>query len=419
VRVIVPRRKKLWLSLPVCALSLCLGIFLCKSLPLFAGTYLNSAHGNTSYGVNRSATAAIGYTKGHCGHCHEQHASIDGEEPNPAGGSASKYAIFADNLTSQSEDFCYYCHMGAGSVQVAFSRINYNYSYWFGGDIVNHTTPNNIYDTFNPVSGSAHNLQDILTFVKAKWPATFGDESNPCNACHNPHLSSRGYPIVRPTDRNNVWGDEAGEHMSDYAAAHGGQYQAPYRYNSTTTYEPDGSGITDGSNLPDYVTFCSDCHNATNDIYSTNLSGNLKKIDWAQQNKRTFPGDYHGGVARCNTVDGMEWGSIKDPYHAANYINFILSCTDCHESHGAIHGTSSAVPYLLRKTVNGYYNKNKIPPGPGPWSWELEFCKSCHIHIAHCGNQGGCLNCHFHNAASKCWGSWQCGGPFGAAGNSF
>ncbi len=393
--------------------------------------YTTSAHGS-AHGVNRTSLTApinFGYSVGNCAHCHEQHASIGGSEPAPSAGSPSPYAIFADNFTSQSDDFCLYCHKGAGSLQVSFDRINYNYSYWFGGDHVNHTSPNNIYDAFNPAIGSSHNLDDILTFVKSKWPGTFNDESNPCNACHNPHLSKRSYPIVRPTDRNNIWGDSAGEHMSDYAAAHGGQYQAPYWYGSTSSYEPDNSTTTDGSNLPDYVTFCSDCHNATDVIWSTTLGRNLRQIDWTQQNKRVFPGDYHGSVTRCKDVDGTAGrGAIKDPYYTAapppTINNFILSCTDCHEPHGAvagrsIHGTINNVPYMLRKTVNGYYN-GYVPGGPGgpDIPWEKFFCDSCHNNWAmHCGY--GCLPCHFHNAASKCWGAWECGGGGGAAGNSF
>jgi hypothetical protein len=397
---------------------------------LYSGPYLNSAHGNTFYGVNRSATAtvAIGYTKGHCGHCHEQHASIGGSEPVPVSDYASSYALFSDNFISQSQGFCFDCHKGLGSIQVSFDRTNYNYSYWFGGDTVNHTSPNNIYDTFNPVAGSSHNLQDILNFVKTQWPDTFKDESNPCNACHNPHLNTRVFPVTRPTDRDNIWGDEPGEKMSDFTAAHGGQYQAPYRYNSTSAYEPDGSTITDGSNLPDYITFCMTCHNATNTIYSSSLGRNLKKIDWTQQS-RTYGlvGDYHGAITRCWGVDGMvgatcgsdpaNWGSIKDPYLAANQPNYILSCTDCHEPHGSVYGNGDTTPYLLRKTVNGHYNKQCVG-GPGnPCTWEQEFCRSCHVHNWHCGGAGSCLNCHNHNSYARCWACTWCatGGVHGHA----
>lgn len=412
-------------------------VALCVSSVLFwilclekadSGPYLDSAHGNAAYGVNRSSTATIGYTKGHCGHCHEQHTSIGGSEPVPVTGYASPYMTFSDNFVSQSQNFCMDCHTGMGSVQISFDRINYNYSYWFGGDTANHTTPNNIYDAFNPVAGSAHNLQDILNFVKAKWPETFRNESNPCSACHNPHLSQRGYPVVRPTDRDNVWGDSPGEMMSDFAFARGGQYQAPFRYNSTTVYEPDGSATADGSNLPDYVTFCSDCHNATNVIYSSSLGRNLKQIDWTQQ-ARTYGlvGDYHGAVTRCWGTDGMvdatcgtdpaNWGSIKEPYLSANKPNYILSCTDCHEPHGSVHGIGSTEPYLLRKTVNGHYNR-QCAGGPGnPCSWEQEFCRSCHVHNQHCGGAGACLNCHHHNSYARCFACTYCpaGGAHGHA----
>ena len=229
--------------------------------------------------------------------------------------------------------------------------------------------------------------------------------------------------------------------MRDYAASHGGQYHAPFRYNSTTTYEPDGSTITDGSNQPDYVTFCTDCHNATNVIYSTSLGRDLQKIDWARQTPTYLlnnlsaycdaPGDVHGSIKRCSDIDGKYqgqwktcgcitndsygfdkttrdfcrgapidlsdgkgcclyeghrvdainwWGDIKPPYITANYQNFILNCTDCHEPHGAVHGTGTTIPYLLRKTVNGHYNKQCVEVGGNSCSWEEEFCRSCHHH---------------------------------------
>jgi hypothetical protein len=392
-----------------------------------SGTYLDSAHGNTSYGVDRTTLSTFGYSKGNCAHCHEQHASVGGNEPSPEGGGASVYALFADNFTSQSEDFCYYCHRGTGSLQSSFSHINYDFSYWFGGDTINQIQPNNVFDAFNATFGespSSHNLQDVLNFVKMKWPQTFGNESNPCSACHNPHLSRRSYPIVRPSDRNNVWGDQAGEKMSDFAAARGGRYQAPYRYNSSSTYEPDGSVTTDGSNMPDYATFCSDCHNDTDSIYSTTLGRNLQKIGWTQES-RTYGAvaDYHGSVTRCFGVDGnvdqgcacsepncSNWGSLKEPYHSANYMNFILSCTDCHEPHG------SRRQYLLRTTANGSWN-NQVPPGPPTPSWERQFCLSCHTHNAHCGNLWNCLNCHYHNSYARCFACTWCatGGPHGHA----
>lgn len=404
-------------------------------------SYTDSAHGDAVYGVHRLNTA---YDVGDCVHCHDTF--------NGGTCCVNEKMLFGPmNPTSQSENYCFHCHTTDGSSQASFDRINYNYSYWFGGDTVHHTTPDSIYDAFNPAAGSSHNLADVLDFVKTKWPDTFGDESNPCNACHNPHLSQRGYPIVRPTDRNNVWGDEPGEMMTDYAFDQGGLYQAPYRYGSTTTYEPDGSATTDGSNLPDYVTFCSDCHDEANNIYSTSLGRDLKKVGWSQTSRSCdgYPaGDYHGSITRCFPVEGMveatcgclkdeygdclldeygdpipapaNWGALKDPYWGADQENYILSCTDCHEPHGAVNGNGSTIPYLLRKTVNGHYNK--IAPGPGPWTWSREFCQSCHVHNLHCGGYGDCLNCHYHSAYVRCYACTWCvepGAPVCVHGHSF
>jgi hypothetical protein len=361
--------------------------------------------------------------------------------------------LFApSNPGSQTDNFCFQCHKGTGSVQVSFDRTNFNYSFRFGGDTFNHSVPNNIYDAFNPASGSSHNLQDILDFVKTKWPETFGDESNPCNACHNPHLSQRDYPIARPTDRSNVWGDEDGEKMFDFAAAHEGQYQAPYRYGSTEAYEPDGSGATNGSNLPDYVSFCSDCHNATNEIYSSTLGRYLRKVDWSRKDRRCYdydndtaypPGDMHGSITRCWPVQGMveatcgcvkdengdclldengdpipasaNWGGLKDPYFTADHENYILSCTDCHEPHG------SGAVYLLRESINGIYVQVKTGPGPHP-GWDNEYCQACHDWNWHCGGWTSCFTCHYHSAYNRCWACTYCvdpGAPVCVHGHSF
>ena len=76
--------------------------------------------------------------------------------------------------------------------------------------------------------------------------------------------------VSKPSDHskdNNAWklwgadpGQNPPQRMSESALSVGGTYQSPYRYNSTTTYEPDGSTASDGSNLFNTVTFCLDCH---------------------------------------------------------------------------------------------------------------------------------------------------------------
>ncbi|MDP2993435.1 MAG: hypothetical protein Q8N82_08810, partial [Deltaproteobacteria bacterium] len=81
---------------------------LVSSSNLYAGPYTSSAHGDSAYGVSRRSTTQYG--RGHCAHCHEQHASIDGNEPDPVDGEPSPFALFYPNHRNQMDNFCFKCH---------------------------------------------------------------------------------------------------------------------------------------------------------------------------------------------------------------------------------------------------------------------------------------------------------------------
>ena len=353
---------------------LCAGIFfncIVFSLKAHCEPYIDSAHGNTSYGVNRTGISSFNYSIGNCAHCHEQHASIGGAEPAPNTGDDAgpdNYLLFKDLWISppQSNTFCFGCHTDVSSVQSSFSRTNYSYSYWAGGD----TTlicPGSVYESFQFVlnngtsqsncsstNGSAHMLRNIRNYITNRWNfPTDNTYTNPCSGCHNPHRAKRdthtttgrtdgsGYLILSSVSRpsqhskdNNVWqlwGDQSGERMIDYGGAI--PYQAPYRYNSTTAYEPDGSTWTDGRNLFDTVTFCLDCHQ---NALSSQRLGTTTAIDWSAT------GDIHG---LAPTDCSCDYGDKTSPY--AESTNYVLSCLDCHEPHG------SRNEYLLRPEING------------------------------------------------------------------
>ncbi len=207
--------------------------------------------------------AAAGYARGNCAHCHEQHASVNGS--TPAGG-PHPFTLFANNFSGkqtgpyvQANDFCFYCHISTGAVQSEGGITNRQYSNTFGGYLTD--SAKDILGAFN--LNSYHNLYDIQRFAKTKFPF-FKDSSNPCVACHNPHLVKRNkaHPsdptyaaIARPTDHGHLWGAAANERMNKYTT-----YRSPFFYNSTNTYEPGGVSTRDGSLTPDYVTFCLDCH---------------------------------------------------------------------------------------------------------------------------------------------------------------
>lgn len=406
--------------------------------PVFGGPYQDSAHGDPSFGVKRSSIATLGYGQGNCSHCHEPHASNDGSEPEPVAGSPSTDTLFYDSFVSQTDNFCLQCHTTVASQQTG-GITNKSYSYR-AGNWTNDTT-SDIEDAFAYTApGSSHNLQDIKTFIDGKWGYTA--DSNPCVACHNPHAAqgdplastnpktsgARGWPVSRPSEHTDspwdVWGNDANEQLDDLTT----KYQAPYRYNTTSVYEPDGTTTDDGSNLTDYITFCTDCHNTTNTIWSTNLGRNLKQIDWSTE-KHGFG---NADVSLCN----------ENPYPIGNYpgLGKVLSCLDCHEPHGSPNAL------LLRKEINGeelggtvtsYSDTNmhfvcdtchlsdaEIDPGCQVDHYYIihhdnEGCNSDRPYAAagcgHCHPSGGggtssclggaptiaCTNCHFHGSSAS------------------
>jgi predicted CXXCH cytochrome family protein len=314
------------------------------------GYYLSSnAHSNSSYGVSRK-NLPYTYSKGECVHCHDVSQSGHGE------------------LFDTSVEFCLQCHDSDSETTCATTPIvNRSYSYRAG----NYST-----DTLDSIkkaftSFSSHNLSEIIdnqddmgedtTFksLMASWGYT--PSSNPCAACHNPHKvqgdpvnapnsakssGTRGYPIVRPSqhnvDYNDLWGDETDEKLNNYTT----KYQAPYRKGSTSAYEPDGSSTTNGSNLTDFNTFCTDCHNTTNTIYSTTLGRELRQIDWDNEiHGKGDPNDGSTGYAKLCGDAPYPNGFFGDPPTLAN--KKVLSCLDCHEPHGSPNVT------LIRTEVNG------------------------------------------------------------------
>lgn len=337
---------------------------------LRAGDYLISAHGASASGVARPAMT--GYATGNCAHCHEMHASLAGSEPAPVGGAPSPYTLFATNFNTGAvpgnyaiaDNVCFFCHSAAASVQAV---VNADYSTTFGGGTAG-TLPQYIMEAFN--QASFHGLTDIQTFMTtgagaamAPWYTSF---SNPCNACHNPHLAKRNYQdftaplssaISKPSDHFSLWGES--ETMSSYSG-----YEVPYANAGTAAREPDGTVVVAGGDssgqaakTPDYVGFCTDCHTSTSAIPSTTLT-TLRPINWLAT------GDKHGGRSRDGGLD------IRNPYAAVagTKSNFVLSCLDCHEPHG------SRSIMLIRARANGENLETSVAStnDMGP------LCKRCH-----------------------------------------
>jgi cytochrome c553 len=388
--------------------------------------YTESAHGNNpaGVGVKRTGVMDFGYATGNCVYCHEQHASIGGSEPAPTGG-PDNYLLFAPaHPISQTNNFCFQCHQGVGSLQYGgIPYANNDYGSQFGGGLPKAT--NNIKDTFalGPPAGispaSSHNLE----YLRNWWRNQIGgdwvtDNTNACEMCHDPHYSQSNhdpYPpsppyrtaIRRPNEPSsgqnkprNLWGDELNsdaaperEIMSEYTTF----YQAPLRSGG---YEPAGNSTHDGSNLPNFDSFCIKCHgktigsNKTDAIIGSRSS--LYVIEW----DNVSTADRHG-------KNGTSWhsttgGAVKSPYIEGQAGGYVLSCTDCHEPHG------SSNPYLLRTCVNGTdgITVTASVVGSTVFMRLYNLCAACHTLTAHAAfpfnSDTDCFQngaCHFHGGA--------------------
>lgn len=348
-----------------------------------AGSYSDSAHGDALSGVNRSSATCENWPEeqcvtGSCAHCH------DTFDPSICGDNVNGLMLFAsnENPSSQTDNFCFQCHKGSGSVQVG-GITNNDYGATFGGGTA---IFDNIYDAFNPsgIYASSHDLATLQNYAKnTTWGTWMTDNTNACTACHDQHFSQKNFPgainldggvntaVRRGNDVNDypgdLWGDEPEvvsgrpEMMSDLMSDWSTTYQAPY-YVGGSDYEPANDGTVDGSNLPNFVWACAEtCHRLSAD--------GREPVNWQTSNSSEWPGhpSQHGRKA----ADSGTFGDLKAPYSEGSRGSYVLSCTDCHEPHGS---TNSA---LLRTTVNGVSGLQAYQGTSEDCRW-YNWCSACH-----------------------------------------
>jgi predicted CXXCH cytochrome family protein len=317
-----------------------------------------------------------------CTECHEVHGAAPGQEAE---------GQYPGMTKGNQETLCYQCHTDPGSGGIQNAAIS-------GTDL-------------------ADDIEQAFSMtVKHDFgtPFTVDDKtySLECVSCHNVHIITGKYweadlnksPVTRfpPGDAANLetWGDEAGEKMDDYAIAGDGTYRTPK------------SDTFSGSQLPDYDTFCLDCH-AQPATGHTNFG-----INWTGDAHGTRSADAPagGGVCPnwygCGKAEGWDgddcvaadpadcWPVItrgkgdqlfsRKPYNHDERVagaNFTLACSDCHEAHG-----SNEVS-MLRTNPNG---------GTGTVIWNT-MCNNCHYYYSdwHAGMSCGTASCHVTNSIHR------------------
>ena len=287
-----------------------------------------------------------------------------------------------------------------------------------------------------------------------------------CTTCHNPHIVTGRYwdaysgltPITRPDFSDPVnnpramgttlWGDGPGEKMNDFAArasGSGGWYYSTARggviaFDRPAVYQPpkQGSGWSyefGGSVLPDYTTLCLDCH-------SSRMSAANPPVNWGQgisctdnsvdppdqriecgaqhglgsANKPSFWGDVglYGSSGNPDPIfsePGVTRGRgaghfMRWPYDSASRnagINFVMSCTDCHEAHGSNRGGIIRERYNVTAGgdcgTGGGSGGDNCSDG-GNWN---SYCNACHYYYGgqHAGMSCGNASCHEANSPHR------------------
>lgn len=297
-----------------------------------------------------------------CSACHDVHGSVGDAGPTYSG-----------MTKGDKEALCYQCHTTAGVRNEAISGAS---------------LATNIQQAFG--MSSKHQLGAAFNVASESYALQ-------CTSCHNVHVVTGKYwqadqgksPVTRFTNNLAVWG-AAGQKMGNY----GGTYRTP------------AGDRFSGSDLPDYATFCLDCHarpqselgehggiswggddpHGLNSANSPNGGGTCP--DWfACGNARGWEGDdCTADQAECWPVIPSGKGDelySRNPYRHEERIagaNFVLSCTDCHEAHG------STIRSMIRPNPNG---------GVGSTVWN-NMCNSCHYYYSewHAGMSCASVSCH-------------------------
>jgi predicted CxxxxCH...CXXCH cytochrome family protein len=302
-------------------------------------------------------------------------------------GSASERLLAADAGTPISR-FCQRCHTEGHIVNEALSGA---------------ALADDIEQSFT--LASRHPLGRAFTVNEGRFELQ-------CTTCHNPHVVTGAFadgvdgltPVTRPDFSvapatnpramgTRLWGDDESESMDWFAG--------------TGTYRTPNGDLLAGDEIPDYVTFCLDCH-----AVRTELFGHHGGMGWGGDEPHglnsanspngggTCPNWFACGKAEgwdnddCLSDDETCWPPMprgrgdqlfsRSPYSHEERIggaNFVLSCTDCHEAHGA------AVQSLVRSDPNN---------GTGTWVWNT-MCNNCHYYYSdwHAGMSCGNASCHF------------------------
>ena len=384
-----------------------------------AGTYKNSAHGNTGTGVSRASLNAVtsrNYATGNCAHCHEQHASIAASKPAPANGPDNYLAAGTE------QDLCLHCH-------TAYT------------DNASSGVPADIDTDISNASNHRHNLTISNTAHKPK--ETLDDINNAnkhieCTDCHNPHLARVNSPSPRTKGTNAITAPNPLEGVPGAAIDYG---ETP-----TNWLAPSQNSYTLQTATKEYE-ICFKCHSGANIDVTSWGDSTTGPDSWTDVGMEFSPGnmsghpvvmalnDYPNSEEVVKWIDGVPYnykGLWNETVHATNWDQLLppwenagnqtMYCSDCHAGTNAAGPHGSAARWMLAgpNTAWPYTDQGNNGQAVGnfwkistDWSFtpdilvsefngKLPFCMNCHPNnrqgntVHWTGNHSGkaCVGCH-------------------------
>ncbi|WP_303720824.1 hypothetical protein [Malonomonas rubra] len=389
----MPAWRRVWLLVVTLLLALsCLAT---------AGPYTDSAHGNTTTGVDRSSIDArySTFIKGNCSHCHEQHSSLGGSEPLPVGSAHNPALRFAPE-----EHLCNICHDGSPVSKNIASEFNKQYRHPVTDYADRHTLsldekgqngapfrglnrhaecsdchePHTAQGALhiapgNDVSGMLLGVWGVEPNSDLRWqPALSFREESPatkeyqlCFKCHSGYALWEVDGIANFTGPSGVLiTDQAMEFSKANRSAHPVRIGMNYQTGSygTRSLSRDKMKAPWNLTIGEQTMYCSDCH----DTDSSTVAGPHASANrFLLQGSWTWP---------YRPIDGKLW-TLNDVRSNINSWNSRLLCAKCHSLN--FNDMSDEHPHLKTGHTSNY--------GAEPYTtYDSSFsCVACHIPIPH------------------------------------
>ncbi len=315
-------------------------IFLGSGVGYAQGLYTNSAHGNSTSGVDRAKPGYVidakyaDYSPGNCAHCHEAHASIGGTEPLPDTDTAEYEHAGPDPalLFSEEEGVCEVCHDGSPATDDIKAQINKTYA---------HPT-----DTISGV----HKVSESTT---ADMDPGDYDPTNSLHAecvdCHNPHAAGS---TVHAAETNTVTATSPLYKVSGVNPPSTTAWETPTA--SAYTEKPTSTGISFEYEL------CYKCHSSWTGPNDPVVRDTAKEFNPANAS-------YHSVE---DTGKASAYGVYETPWDPSS----LMYCSDCH---GSQTSSDPAGPHgsTINNILKGEYSRTTGAYGSDTSS---HLCFICH-----------------------------------------